>query len=135
MPAEWNRMAEMGPLLRKAISESVRTAAFHIQANAAATAPRDTGYLASSIYTVTSDGSTYGEGFQDGREPLPEVEKPANDLTAVVAVGAAYGVYVEYGSVHGPAQPYLTPAAEFVRPQLEKAAAALEAKMRELGGL
>lgn len=41
-------------------------------------------------------------------------------LEALVAVGAEYGVYVEYGTTRAPAQPYLTPAVESVRSDFER---------------
>lgn len=132
---EFNRLPEMPALLRKAMEQVIVKACFDIQAQAMSNAPVDTGMLESSIYTVTAKGSSYGDGVVDPSKLLPEVDAPPNSLTAYVVVGANYGLYVEYGTEHGPAQPYLTPAAEFVRPQFEKAAHALERRMRELGGL
>lgn len=133
---EFNRMGEMPALIRRAMEQIIVKACFDIQAQAMANAPVDTGMLESSIYTMTHRGSSYGEGVTgDTSKLLPEVSAPPNALTAYVVVGANYGVYVEYGTSHGPAQPYLTPAAEFVRPQFEKAAAALERRMAELGAL
>lgn len=41
---------------------------------------------------------------------------PRTELEWEVAVGAEYGRYVEYGTVHMGAQPYLTPAVDAVRP-------------------
>lgn len=132
---EFNRMGEMPALLRRAMEQTIVKTCMDIQAHAMANAPVDTGMLKSSIYTVTHRGSSYGDGVVDESKLLPEVESPPNALTAYVVVGASYGIYVEYGTEHGPAQPYLTPAAEFVRPQFERAAAGLERRMRELGGL
>lgn len=76
---------------RQELSALVRKAAFQVEAGAKLRAPVDTGFLRSSIQTAF-------EG----------------DLTAVVFVGAEYGVYVEFGTTRQRAQPYLQPALEEV---------------------
>jgi hypothetical protein len=95
-----------------------------------------TGFLKSSIYTVTSAGSTYGQGAGAG-ELLPEAALLHDgSANALVGVGANYGAYVEYGTSHGPSQPFLQPAMEAVAPSFEMAMEALEEKLREsIGGL
>jgi HK97 gp10 family phage protein len=70
----------------------VRKAALDIQGNAQVRAPVDTGNLRASII-AREVGPTHWQ----------------------VRVGAEYGIYVEMGTRHMAAQPYLTPAAEFVR--------------------
>jgi HK97 gp10 family phage protein len=79
-------------------------------------APKDTGFMADSIYISTADESTYGSSGSppEGAEILPE-EKPDDDLTAIVGVAASYGAYVELGTRFAPAQPYLVPAAETIK--------------------
>jgi HK97 gp10 family phage protein len=67
----------------------VRGVALGIEAYAKIAAPVDTGFLRSSIQ-MTDD-------------------RPG-DAEAEVIVGAEYGPYVEYGTVHQRAQPYFTPA-------------------------
>ena len=121
-------LPELAAKLEKAVDAAARKAAFDIQAKAQAMAPVDTGFLKNSIYTITDKGSTYGNIAEpgEGAEALPEVAKPAKPVRAVVAVAANYGVYVEYGTVHGPAQPYLRPAAEKVMPEFQKALEKLE---------
>lgn len=133
----FNHLPEMPALINRAIREAVAKAAYDIQAHAAANAPVDTGMLKSSVYVVLYDKSTYGEGVSgDPANLLPEVDRPANDMTAFIAVGATYGLYVEFGTAHGPAQPYLIPALEFVAPQFEKALSRLEERLgEEMGGL
>ena len=69
----------------------VRRATLSIEAQAKINAPVDTGFLRSSIASSFSD-----------------------EQTGVVSVGAEYGIYVEMGTVHAPAQPFLLPAAERV---------------------
>ena len=132
MAEEFNHFADMADKLHKAMGQVVRKTAFDAQALAATNAPKDTGFLANSIYVVTADESSYGRGGASGPEMLPEVEKPDDDLTAYVAVGAQYGVYVEFGTVHMPPQPYLLPAMEAVRDSFEDAMGRLEDKLREV---
>lgn len=127
----YNAFPELAAALRDAVSQAVRKAAFDIQKTAAENAPVDTGFLKNSIYTVTSTASTYGQGASSGDGPpgnslLEEVAPPTSSTEAVVAVGANYGVYVELGTAHAPAQPYLIPAAEAEAPKLTAALSRLE---------
>jgi HK97 gp10 family phage protein len=101
---------------KPALSQIVRKAALDIQAQAQQNAPVDTGFLKNSIYTVTSQDSTYGNaGTPPGDATmLPEVAAPEDETTAYVAVGASYGIYQEMGTRFQPAQPFLGPAVETV---------------------
>ena len=76
---------------RVELQKLIRTATLRIEAEAKIGAPVDTGFLRSSI----------ASSFPD-------------EQTGVVSVGAEYGIYVEMGTVHAPAQPFLLPAAERV---------------------
>lgn len=123
--------------IHRAASQLVRKACLDVQAAAQAGVVVDTGYLKSSIYTHTADGSTYGQGIKGagpGRELLPDVGAPENDQTGFVGVGANYGVYVEFGTSKMAAQPYLVPAAEQVGPSYQAAWEKLEERIRELTG-
>ena len=51
---------------------------------------------------------------------LEKVETPSK-LSAVVAVGANYGYFLEYGTAHMPPHPYFTPAIEYIKPQFKLA--------------
>lgn len=51
------------------------------------------------------------------------------DTSGEVSVGVEYGVFVEHGTRHAPAQPFLTPAAEAAKPGFEAAVAALASKL------
>jgi|SRR5579872_339575 len=114
-----NKFPAMAAALPKIIHQMVTKAALDVQALAVVNAPRDTGFLASSIYTVTSDSSTYGNA---GTPPgdsylLPQVDPPDSPYVAIVAVGANYGIFVEMGHhTRGggfvAAQPYLFPATD-----------------------
>lgn len=136
----WNLLPRVPGSLDTAVSRAVRKAAFDIQGMAMAMAPVDTGFLKNSIYVVTHDASTYeradlrASGKNSDAEMLPEIDEPPNDRTAYVAVGADYGLYVEFGTANAPAQPYLLPAAEFVKPQYLKALSGLEGVLLSLLG-
>ena len=126
----YDLLPELAEKLETALDEVVKKAAFDIQALAQMKTPVDTGFLKNSIYVRTPDESTYDDAQEPepGQTLLPEVAAP-HKHEAVVAVGASYGVYVEFGSVHGPAQPYLTPAVAEVAPMLLLALEKLEALM------
>ena len=136
----WNLLPESSEALHKAVSKIVRKAAFDIQREAMRNAPVDTGFLKGSIYVVTKGGSTYDQAAQAQEdnpkaELLPEIAQPPDDQTAFVGVGASYGLFQEFGTVNMPAQPYLTPAAELIKPQYEAAMKSLEGPILSfLGG-
>lgn len=135
----FNRFPQIADNLKPVLSKVVRKTAFDLQAMAAANSPTDTGFLKSSIYVKTSQDSTYGEAGSPPGDSylLPEVEEPPDELTAYVAVGANYGIFVELGhhtrsGSYVPAQPYLAPAVDAVQPSFEAALGAIESQL--LGG-
>jgi hypothetical protein len=119
---EYNHLPQLIEALHKAMSEHVTKTAHEVRAGAVQRSPDRSGFLESTIYLVTHDASTYGQGVQQPPEDaslLPEVDKPENDQTAYIAVGADYGLYVELGTVHDAAHPYLIPAADAARSAFE----------------
>ena len=134
----YNHLPELGAALEKVVDKMVREAAFNIQARAAASLEFGhglrTGFLKSSIYTVTDQGSTYGQDLVGDGPLLPEVEKPKEDEhTAYIAVGAEYGVFVEMGTSKMAAIPYLVPAADIERPVFIALMSKLEEHLRTAG--
>ena len=128
----YNLLPEFAAQLEETVSKVVRKTAFDIQALAQANAPVDTGFLKNSIYTVMEGHSGYSNiepPEKEGQELLPEVEPPHEKAAAIVAVGANYGIYQEFGSSRMPAHPYLTPAAELVKPYFLEALSHLEEAM------
>lgn len=121
---DFPRIAEELP---KLVSKLVRAAALNVEHRAKDKAPVDTGFLKNSLYTVTSESSGYANAAATAAsanghaEMLSEEPAPEKPTTAVVAVGASYGLFVEYGSSHGPAQPYLEPALHEEAPAFEQA--------------
>jgi len=98
----------------------------HIHANGQI----DTGFMVSSVYTVTKNGSTYG---QAGTPPgdaylLPEVGI-SGDMEGVAACAANYGEWQNYGTRFLPPRPFMEPAAELIQGEFEAKLAGLEGRM------
>lgn len=129
------KLAAARAAINTAVARTVKKAAFDCEARAKANAPVATGFLKSSIYVELHDSSDYGDAGEPptGAEVLPEIARAEDERTAYVAVGANYGAFVELGTVHMAAQPYLTPALEAVRPGFLAAMEKLEEQMRALG--
>lgn len=113
----FNHFPIIANLLDKFLVQAVKTTAFKLQVNIKAQIQAngqiDTGFMFDSVYTVTSDGSTY----IGGEHSLPEVEAPPDDKTAYVAVGALYGVYQNYGTRYLPPRPFFEPAIDATEPE------------------
>lgn len=113
--AGYNHFPEIAVALHLELAKVINTTCDALVADAQDRAPVDTSFLKGSIYKVTLDESTYGQGIgptHSGSYLLPEVEKPNTDLEAYVGVAANYGIYQEMGTRHMPAQPYFYPAIE-----------------------
>ena len=114
--------------LPNVLSAVLRKSAFDVERAAKDAAPVDTGALRASIYVSISGDSDYAEKSAEAQSLmagktdkerkevgiLPEV-KSDDELTAVVAVAAAHGAYVEYGTARKGARPFLNPAMDHVR--------------------
>src|SRR5690348_12017242 len=93
----WGAIAEKFPeQLHKVV---VQTTEF-VRDTAANNAPKATGFMASAIYSVTSEGSTYGQ--TNGPAPgdaylLPEGPEVSDPYTGYVGCAANYSVFVEFG--------------------------------------
>ena len=132
-----NRFQAIANAFPEVLGQVVRKTALDIQANAQSLAPVDTGFLRNSIYTVTSKDSTYGQVEQPaGKDAylLPQTEAPPDDQTAYVAVGANYGIYLEYGTRYMAPRPYMTPAIEAGEAALESAASGIEGMLEDAAG-
>lgn len=109
-------MPEIIAALHKSVAEIVEQVAKDIADVYTGSAPRATGFMASSSYYVTKDTSTYGDlvgGEQDkAHQLLPEVAHPTSDQEAIAAVGATYAIFQELGTSKMPAQPAFHPAVE-----------------------
>lgn len=144
----FNKFLNMGTGLNAALKQLVEDTAFNVEALAYLQAPKDTGFLADSIYTVTKTKSSYAKGGTkprykhnavkarrkalDTTNLLPEIDRPEDDLTAYVAVGAYYGVFLEFGTRFAPAQPFFFQAVDTAGPYFEHQAGLIEDKLREV---
>lgn len=90
-----NRIPQAESAIRKAVVDQVAGSAYEVEARAKQLSPVLTGTLRRSIHTVIA----------------------SNGLRAVVGPSVSYGVWVEFGSRHGAAQPYMRPAAALVLPK------------------
>ncbi len=82
------RMNAITAKLKTDTKQAVKKAVLRTEAGAKQLTPVDTGYLRNSI------SSSFSQGGMEGK----------------VGVGAEYGIYVEYGTRHQHAQPFITPS-------------------------
>jgi len=111
----FNHLPQIAKRLKPAVQEIISEAAILIEASASSGAPFRSGFLAGSVYSVTPKwGSTYGSAVVSppGDSYLLPEETPPNDTSAIVAVAANYGVYVEFGTRFMAAQPFFYQAVE-----------------------
>jgi HK97 gp10 family phage protein len=85
----------MEPIARQIVAK----AALDIQGHAQQNAPVDTGTLKNSIQATQIGGNA-----------------ASGSISWRVVVGADYGMYVEWGTVHMAARPFFRPAIDAVRP-------------------
>lgn len=124
----FNHWGQIAAHVKPACQKAIDKTALAINADAAGAAPVRTGFMAESVYSVLTDGSSnYGVS---GTAPpgdsylLPEV-RPDNDMEAIVGAAANYSIFVEMGHhTRGggswvPAQPFFTPAVETGRGVLD----------------
>lgn len=119
---------DMPTRTRKAVDEN----AVAIRDLAQATAPRDTGSLAVSLYVSNGEDSDYGTAAAAAaaRNPdaviVPEARPEfvlslfgsgSPGFAAVVGSAVEHGLFVEYGTVHMAPRPFLTQAVEAIREQ------------------
>jgi HK97 gp10 family phage protein len=132
----------------------------HMQKQIRANHQIDTGFMTNSVYVRTFDESNYGLALAKLTTPsskptksgkprklskkkqalkarleaamLAEVERPPDNKTAYVGVGAAYGWFQNYGTSRQPARPFLEPAIEIVRPGFDEALRRIDEKLREI---
>lgn len=129
-------LPDLDAAMHKLAAAAVAKAAFAIEAEAKAHAPVDTGALKASISAITAgedhSGVNYivAQAFNPGAT-LADAPQVESDLEAIVAVPMSYAAYLEYGTAHMPARPFLTPAVEAIQPELEQALAELGGELEQ----
>jgi HK97 gp10 family phage protein len=101
----FNKLPQLKGQSKQKASQAVRKAAFDIEAGAKQRAPVNTGALKNSIEATGEDGKALAAG----------------GLMAEIGPGVDYGIFVELGTHKQAAKPYLTPAAEAVKPSFLEA--------------
>jgi hypothetical protein len=160
MATSFNHWDKIADALPKVLGQVVRKTAFDAQANIQgfirANGQIDTGFMINSVYTVTSEGSTYGTGKSTVRystktglatkatrknvykatqqELLPEIVEASDETTAWVAVAASYAIFNNYGTRYIPGKPFFEPGIEKTRPEFEAALSAIEPKLKGMIG-
>jgi len=89
-----------------------------------------TGFMVSSVYTVTKNGSTYGQaGTPPGDSYLLPEETIEGDMQGKAACAANYSKWQNDGTRFQPARPFLEPAAELINGEFQTKLAGLEGRM------
>lgn len=124
----WKAIADaLTPACVAVVKKTATDLQANIQARIRANGQIDTGFMLNSVYTVTSDGSTY----QGGSDALPQVGAPSSPTEAYVAVAAKYGIYQNYGTRFQPGRAFFEPGVEATRPGFDAAISAIEQKLNE----
>jgi HK97 gp10 family phage protein len=116
-----NRFPEIVAKLPAETSTVVRKAAFDLEGKAKTLVPVDTGTLKNSIQTHMASGATSAE-VQAGDETTPYGKTTHTGAKSTsVTPSAEYAAAVEFGAKGKGGRPYMTPAAEAVRPAFKAA--------------
>lgn len=122
-------------VIREGAQNGIKKIVLAIEAHAASNAPYDTGNLSASIYSETVDESgvtrAHASVESNGFEPAVVDVEINEDLKGKVAAAAHYATYVELGTANVDADgnytstrnyqhPFLDPAVETVRPEVDK---------------
>lgn len=97
--------------LERALAFGLLNLGFAIEADAKAAVPYQTGNLRRSIHTAAfhKGRRIHGATDENGKS-IPDYAQGGGTATVVVGTNAGYGVFVELGTVHNRAQPFLGPA-------------------------
>jgi len=101
-----NRLPEASAALHRAVVDQVKASTLDVQARAQAVVPVRTGLLRRSIHSVFENGG----------------------LRGICGPSVSYAPYIEFGTRHMAARPYMRPAAALVLPKFAEAIRALLGK-------
>jgi phage gpG-like protein len=124
----FNRFGAIARSLRPACRDATKVVAKDMTTTCQSFAPRDTGFMAESVYFSAYDESSYGSAGAPPQKTsaylLPEVT-PGSDTEAIVGAAANYSIYVEMGhhtrsGSYVPANPWFYPSVELSRRDMEQ---------------
>lgn len=90
-----------------------RNAAKKVAQKATDNCPVKSGFTRATVYRSAHDASNYQQAVSQAkplgekREVLPEIDRPEDDLTSIVAYAAASAIYVHDGTAHIAPNPWL----------------------------
>lgn len=98
--------------LERALAFGLLNAGLAIEADAKARVPYKTGNLRRSIHTAAyhKGQRIYGGTDENGRAIPADAGGARSAASVTVGTNAGYGVFVELGTIHMSAQPFLAPA-------------------------
>lgn len=114
---DWNDIPAVLAALHAGAIVGNRNAAKKVAQKATDNCPLDTGFLRATVYRSASDATNYPQAVSQaeargtGRAVLPETERPADELTSIVAYAASYAYWVHEGTRHMAGRPWLAEAA------------------------
>jgi len=86
-----------------------------------------TGFMLHSVYSNSSDSSTY----TGGARAFPEVGRPGKETEANIAVAATYAAYPNYGTRYMTERPFFEPGVEKTKADFEKAMRTVKRRIEE----
>lgn len=133
MIADFNHFPEIIAKLEEVTQQLVSKGTFDVEAAAKMRAAVKTGFMRGAVYSETFNSTNYGAGGDGGGH----LEAPLNGDTEKghvgwVVAGADYSIFVNDGTVHQAAHPFMEPAADEVWPSYEAAWMRLEESLRML---
>lgn len=135
MTVSFNHFPELIEKLHSAekqiVAETARAGEANVKGQIQANGQVRTGFMLSSVYSVTSEGSTYGQASTPPKDAslLPEAG-PANETTAYFGVAASYAIYPNYGTRFQSARPFWEPGIEKTRADFQDKFSHLEDYLR-----
>lgn len=133
--SEYNDLPAVLEALHAGAIVGNRNAAKKVAQKATDHCPVDTGFLRATVYRSAQDATNYPQAVSQaeargtGRAVLPEVDRPEDELTSIVAYAASYAIFLHDGTRHIAARPWLADAAHSVDVG-EEMAKALNAAIR-----
>jgi hypothetical protein len=131
----FNHFPELALAMHEALSDIVAETTVYLGdmmiAQIYANGQIDTGFMVDSVYTVTKNGSTYGQGSIEppGDAYLMPEETISSDMEGVAACAANYSGFQNYGTRYLPPRPFREPAMDLAKAEYEAKLAQLESRM------